>query len=57
MEILKELADKYGGFISDLRFDSKKKNVAIIDLLATQLYGNFIEIEEYQEAILYLSGF
>lgn len=29
MGVLEELADKYGGFISDLRFDPKKREAAM----------------------------
>lgn len=33
MGVLEELADKYGGFVSDLRFDPKKREAAMMDLL------------------------
>ena len=37
MGVLEELADKYGGLISDLRFDYKRREAAMMDLLAMQL--------------------
>ena len=40
MGVLEELADKYGGLISDLRFDYKRREAAMMDLLAMQLQKN-----------------
>ena len=55
--VLEELADKYGGLISDLRFDYKRREAAMMDLLAMQLQKNSTVDREQREAMLYLFGF
>lgn len=57
MGVLEELADKYEGLISDLRFDPKKRETARMDLLAMQLQKNSTVDIEQREAMLYLFGF
>lgn len=57
MGVLEELADKYGGLISDLRFDPKKREAARMDLLAMQLQKNSTVDMEQRDAMLYLFGF
>ena len=57
MGVLEELADKYGGLISDLRFDYKRREAAMMDLLAMQLQKNSTVDREQREAMLYLFGF
>lgn len=57
MGVLEELADKYGGFVSDLRFDPKKREAAMMDLLGMQLQKYSTVDMEQREAMLYLFGF